>query len=125
MTGLQSQLDTFAYALNLGKRTRQRMAARIHDRVGFPIEEFDLVRMAGYARDAPLLVAHDTTDRYTPYVDSVTLVEHWPGAAELLTTSGLGHNRLLRDPGVIAAVVSFVAHGNAPPNQRRLAREAP
>ena len=91
----------------------------------FPSRNSTLVRMAGYARDTPLLVAHDTTDRYTPYVDSVTLVQHWPGAAELLTTSGLGHNRLLRDPGVIAAVVSFVADGNAPQNQRRLAQEAP
>jgi pimeloyl-ACP methyl ester carboxylesterase len=125
MTGLQSQLDTFAEALNLGRRTRRRMAAPIHDRVGFGVEEFDLVRMASYARDAPLLVAHDTTDRYTPYSDSVTLVEHWPGAAELLTTSGLGHNRLLRDPGVIAAVVSFVANGNGPQIQLRSAREAP
>jgi pimeloyl-ACP methyl ester carboxylesterase len=125
MTGLQSQLDTFAEALNLGKRTRRRMTARIHDRVGFGVEEFDLVRMASYARDAPLLVAHDRADRYTPYGDSVTLVEHWPGTAELLTTSGLGHNRLLRDPEVIAAVVRFVVNENGPQNQRTLAREAP
>ena len=62
------------------------MGARIHDRVGFPVEEFDLVRMASYAGDAPLLVAHDTTDRYTPYGDSVRLVEDWPGTAELLAT---------------------------------------
>ena len=125
MTGLQSQLDTFAEALNLGNRTRRRMTARIRDRVGFGVEEFDLVRMASYARDAPLLVAHDRTDRYTPYGDSVTLVEHWPGAAELLTTSGLGHNRLLRDPGLIAAVVNFVVNENGPHNQRTLARGAP
>jgi pimeloyl-ACP methyl ester carboxylesterase len=124
MTGLQSQLDTFADALNLGKRTRRRIAVRIHDQVGFPVEEFDVVRMASYARDAPLLVAHDTTDRYTPYADSVRLVEDWPGTADLLTTSGLGHNRLLRDPGVIAAVVGFVVNENPPQNQRRLAREA-
>ena len=125
MTGLQSQFDTFADALNLGERTRRRIAARIHDRVGFAVEGFDVVRMAGYARDAPLLVVHDTSDRYTPYGDSVRLVEDWPGTAELLTTSGLGHNRLLRDPGVIAAVVSFLVSENGPESQRRLAREAP
>jgi pimeloyl-ACP methyl ester carboxylesterase len=118
MTGLQSQLDTFADALNLGKRTRRRLAARIHDLVGFSVEEFDVIRMASCARDAPLLVAHDTNDRYTPYGDSVMLVDHWPGAAELLTTSGLGHNRLLRDPGVIAAVVRFVVDENGSQNQR-------
>jgi pimeloyl-ACP methyl ester carboxylesterase len=125
MTGLHGQLDTFADALNLGKRTRRRLAARIHDLVGFSVEDFDVIRMAGWARGAPLLVAHDTTDRHTPYGDSVSLVDQWPGAAELLTTSGLGHNRLLRDPGVVTAVVSFVVDENGSQDQRRLAREAP
>ncbi|MDF2748081.1 MAG: hypothetical protein K0S98_2368, partial [Propionibacteriaceae bacterium] len=111
--------DTFADALNLGRRTRLRMAARIHDRVGFPVEEFELVRMAPYAGDSPLLVAHDTADRYLPYRDSVSLVEQWPGDAKLLTTEGLGHNRLLRDPGAIAAIVDFVGNDDGPQNPRR------
>ena len=95
------------------------MAARIHNRVGFPVEEFELVRMAPYAGDTPLLVAHDTADRYMPYRDSVSLVEQWPGDAKLLTTEGLGHNRLLRDTGVIAAVVDFVGNDDGPQNPRR------
>jgi pimeloyl-ACP methyl ester carboxylesterase len=109
MCGLQRQLDTFADALKLGRRTRLRMAARIHDQVGFTVEEFELVQMAAYAQEARLLVAHDTSDRYTPYSDSVSLVDQWPGDARLLTTDGLGHNRLLRDSRVIAAVIDFVA----------------
>ena len=124
MSGLQGQLDAFADALNLGRRTRLRMAARIHDRVGFPVEEFELLRMASYAQDAPLLVAHDTADRYAPYSDSVGLVAKWPGTAELLTTEGLGHNRLLRDPGVIGAVVDFVAQDDGPLSQQQLKERA-
>ena len=120
MSGIQRQLDTFADALNLGRRTRLRMAARIHDRVGCPVEEFDLLRMAPCAGDTPLLVAHDTADRYTPYSDSVEFVEQWPGDAKLLTTEGLGHNRLLRDPGVIAAAVDFVGNDDGPQNPRRV-----
>ena len=124
MSGLQSQLDSFASALNLGTRTRLRLAARIHDRVGFPVEAFDLLRMATYARDIPLLVAHDTADRYTLYSESVGLVEQWPGVAELLTTEGLGHNRLLRDPGVVAAVDDFVGNDDGPQNPRRAEQKA-
>jgi hypothetical protein len=71
-----------------------------------------------------LLVAHDTADRYTLYSESVGLVEQWPGVAELLTTEGLGHNRLLRDPGVIAAVVEFVAGGDRPQNQRSVEQKS-
>jgi pimeloyl-ACP methyl ester carboxylesterase len=124
MCGLQRQLDTFADALKLGRRTRLRMAAQIHDRVGFTVEEFELVQMAAYAQDAPLLVAHDTSDRYTPYSDSVSLVDQWPGEARLLTTDGLGHNRLLRDPRVTAAVVDFVGTEDGPQNRRRVEHKA-
>jgi hypothetical protein len=32
----------------------------------------------------------------------------WPGA-ELVTTEGLGHRRILRDPAVVARVTDFLA----------------
>ena len=42
----------------------------------------------------------------------------WPGA-RLITTSGLGHNRLLADRGVIATIVDAAAP------EQRLATPAP
>jgi len=33
----------------------------------------------------------------------------WAGPAEVLETQGLGHRRVLRDPGVVATVTAFVA----------------
>jgi len=36
----------------------------------------------------------------------------WPGS-ELLSTEGLGHRRILRDPGVIASVIGFLSRGSA------------
>ena len=40
-----------------------------------------------------------------------------PGA-ELLATDGLGHRRVLRDPGVLAAVASFLLGGSVVRNGR-------
>jgi pimeloyl-ACP methyl ester carboxylesterase len=64
-----------------------------------------------------LLVVHDRRDRETPYPDAVDLAESWPGAV-LLSTSGLGHRRVLTDPDVVRAVTDFVAAADA---GRRLA----
>ena len=55
----------------------------------------------------PTLVVHDRGDRQTPYGDAVTLVEGLPDA-DLVTTEGLGHRRILRDPAVLRTVVAFI-----------------
>lgn len=62
---------------------------------------------------APLLVVHDARDREVPFTCGETMVRHWPGAV-LHRTEGLGHQRILRDAGVIAIVERFVATGGAP-----------
>lgn len=56
---------------------------------------------------APLLVVHDRDDREVPYTDGVAAAALWPGA-RLITTAGLGHQRILGDRDVIAAVRDFV-----------------
>ena len=75
--------------------------------VGLPIEEFDARVQAAHLDPVPTLVVHDRADRQTPYADAVGLVEALP-QAELVTTDGLGHRRILHDPGVVAATVAFI-----------------
>jgi hypothetical protein len=54
------------------------------------------------------LVVHDRDDRQTPWADSAGLVGALPDA-RLLTTQGLGHVRILKDPGVVHDVLGFLA----------------
>ena len=56
---------------------------------------------------APLLVVHDRDDRETFWSEGNALVEAWPGA-RLISTSGLGHRRVLREPAVIEEARQFV-----------------
>ncbi len=58
----------------------------------------------------PLLVVHDRHDAEVPLSDGAAIAAAWPGA-RLLETAGLGHNRVLRDPEVVAQAVAFVAEG--------------
>lgn len=107
MATLDRYLMEFAAMVGFGPRTRSVLDARIRRRVGLPVEEFDLHRLAGEIERPSLLVVHDRGDRETSYDASVALVDEWPGAG-LIATNGLGHRRLLRDPEVVRAVTEFV-----------------
>lgn len=55
----------------------------------------------------PLLVLHDAKGRQVPWHAGALVTKDWP-QARLLTTRGLGHNRILRDAGVVEAAVAFL-----------------
>lgn len=55
----------------------------------------------------PALVIHDVEDREVPFSEGESIVRAWPGG-RLLATRGLGHHRILWNPGVVDAAVSFV-----------------
>jgi pimeloyl-ACP methyl ester carboxylesterase len=56
---------------------------------------------------APLLVIHDASDVEIPWAEGAEIARCWPGA-QLLTTRGLGHYRVLRDKEAIARAIDFV-----------------
>lgn len=93
-----------ARTLGYGDRTRRLFAARLEALAGRPLTDFDLTRTTAAA---PTLVVHDRHDKEVPYAEGVHIAEAWP-AATLMTTEGLGHQRILRDPGVVARVAEFV-----------------
>jgi pimeloyl-ACP methyl ester carboxylesterase len=56
----------------------------------------------------PLLVIHDRHDREVPF-DEGERVAREAVAGRFVATEGLGHRRILRDPGVAAQAVAFLA----------------
>jgi pimeloyl-ACP methyl ester carboxylesterase len=60
----------------------------------------------------PALIVHDRDDPDVPYAHGEEIARAWPGA-ELMTTSGLGHRSVLRDPEVIRRTVSFLGQGRS------------
>jgi hypothetical protein len=98
---------TFARRLGFGERTRGRMVRRIERRVGMPLSAFRVPDLARTVATPPLLLVHDRQDAETGWSDSDAIARAWPGA-RLVTTTGLGHRRILRDPAVVAEVAGFV-----------------
>lgn len=96
--------DAMARRLGYTARTKQRFDRRLEALAGRPLRDFDLGHMRG---TVPTLVVHDRRDKEVPYEDGVHVAQTW-AAAELLTTDGLGHQRILRDADVVAQVTRFV-----------------
>ena len=109
-SGIPDLLVRLRSELGLGARTTRRLVERVRLRTGYAPDELDLVTIATSLerRDRPeLLVVHDLLDREVPHASSARLVHSWPGA-ELLSTAGLGHRRVLADAAVGGAVARFV-----------------
>jgi pimeloyl-ACP methyl ester carboxylesterase len=85
-----------------------RAQRRIERRYGILLEQLEGGRLAP-AIHAPLLVAHDQTDREVPYEQGARLVAAWPDA-QLIATNGLGHNRIVSDHQIVDAGVRFIAN---------------
>lgn len=102
----------FATRLRLAPGVVERMRERSERRIGRRWEELDIPRLVpSFA--APLLVVHDHEDAEVPIADGARIAAAWPGA-RLIETTGLGHQRLLRDPEVVARAVAFLADGMRP-----------
>ena len=105
--------DGFAKMFDLPLDLQHAMLARLESRYGVKIDDLD-VRADAERFEAPLLVVHDADDRVVPLSDGATLAARAPHG-QLVTTKGLGHNRLLRDQAVLEAVVPFMAQGERAP----------
>lgn len=55
----------------------------------------------------PTLVIHDQDDREIPHVEGKALADAFP-KGWIMSTTGLGHRRILREPSVLAATAHFV-----------------
>lgn len=110
MVEIQGPFDQFQAALGFGDRTRRALDREVRTFVGVPVAEFDATVQAAHVEAVPTLVVHDRDDRQTAYADAMRLVGSLPDA-RLVTTEGLGHRRILRDPAVVAAVVDFIRSG--------------
>ena len=88
-------------------RTLRRLMTRIERRVGRPMRHFDVPELGRAVAMPPTLIVHDRDDASTPSPTATRSPRPGPGRAHV--TSGLGHRRILRDPGVVAEVVDFVS----------------
>lgn len=65
----------------------------------------------------PVLIVHDENDREVPVEHARRIAAAYDGRARLITTSGLGHRRILADPAVIGEALEFLSASDGNGNE--------
>jgi pimeloyl-ACP methyl ester carboxylesterase len=98
--------EDFAKLLAVGPVALEAMRQRSEARLRIRWSDLNVPRLAAGLR-RPLLVFHDRDDVTVPYDEGAAIAAAWPGA-ELVTTQGLGHRDIVRDPEVVEQAVAFL-----------------
>ena len=104
-------LDGFCGALGANGRVREGLREQLEKRL-FPDEPGFWERFSAVYRPEEvaggILAIHDVQDPVVPLAQSERIVAAYGGRARLVTTSGLGHRKMLSDPGVLDAATAFL-----------------
>lgn len=96
----------FSQFVGLAERLARRLFEAYEVEHRLPVASLQAHRKAS-AIGCPALVVHDLADRDVPWSDGECYARHWNGA-RLLTTTGLGHHRIVDDANVIDASLRFL-----------------
>jgi pimeloyl-ACP methyl ester carboxylesterase len=107
MRRLSDAFRAFSQATGLAPEAQQHLYQQMKASYGEDVWEVTALDKQLPRFAVPTLMFHDREDEITPYQSSAALAKAWP-AARLVTTNGLGHRRILRDPQVIQQAVDFV-----------------
>lgn len=101
--------ERFGELVGIPQPTIAAMRSALERRHGGELR-WDSLDIGEMAREFPgqVLAVHDRDDAEIPYFHAERLLAaSGRPAGSLLTTSGLGHRRIVRDPGVVKAVADF------------------
>lgn len=100
-------LRRFADSLSIPASVISDMRKRVEQKFGVDLFARLATEQLLTELTLPGLIIHDRQDREVPSSHAERLQTAWRDS-QLLLTEGLGHQRILRDPEVIAASVSFL-----------------
>lgn len=104
-------LHNFCRALSLKDRLRQKIDKRMDEHFSFLgadyRQQFSAFHEA-HKITIPVLLVHDEGDQDIAILESEIFVDKLP-QGELLKTTGLGHNKILRDKEVLGKIKAFLA----------------
>jgi pimeloyl-ACP methyl ester carboxylesterase len=103
--------ETMGRLLWMSGNVVDNLQQRLEDRVGLALDDMEEGRLYDDVT-CPTLVVHDRDD-HDVSVDAAEAIAEATDA-RVRWTEGLGHRRILRDPAVVARVVSFIDEAPRP-----------
>lgn len=105
-SSIYNVLRRFSAFIGLSSSNTQRFIQLIESVVGLPAEALNTAsNLKGYCGKG--LIIHDKSDQEVPYGDALNIVENWQ-SARLISTEGLGHRAVLRQPEIWQEVAEFM-----------------
>ena len=101
-------VDRFAQRLRLGQRAVKALRSDLERKFGTDVWDKLSADLSAVRLEIPALIVHDQGDPETSWSDSTLLAQAWPGA-RMVTTRGLGHYRIVRDPDVAVRIADFIS----------------
>lgn len=98
--------EQFARMIGLARHLSRRMFALFEQSLRVSVAELQAQYVAPRI-GRPALIVHDVEDREVPWSEGERYARYWP-QARMVSTQGLGHNRIVDDPGTIGAVLRFL-----------------
>jgi pimeloyl-ACP methyl ester carboxylesterase len=101
-------IHTYMTTLGATESTRKAFKEAVIKRYGKPFEEYTALRLIHQLpHPINLMMVSDTDDREVPVNHAHAMKKEYP-AVQLHITSGLGHNRILKDNGVINYILQYI-----------------
>ncbi|KAA3627162.1 MAG: alpha/beta hydrolase [Bacteroidetes bacterium] len=105
---IQDPINEAIETLNLPGNVSQRFVNKIEDILKLSVTETTLANAAGKVNIENLLLIHDMNDKVVPFRAAETNFAAFKNS-KLVTTQGLGHYLLIKDPKVIHKVTEFIS----------------
>lgn len=106
---LASFVDIWGAQKGISQGDMPRFSALVDQRIGEPIANFDIPRVAP-TMSVPALIVHDRDDPEINVEHATAIAHLWPGST-LMITEKLGHRRVLIARKVIGAAVEYIQAG--------------
>ncbi|MDE3723855.1 alpha/beta fold hydrolase [Nocardiopsis sp. N85] len=112
MADFEATVDGFVTAFGWGPRVNKALRRAIED--AFFAGDRDIWERFSTDRDAetlkaPVLLFHDVDDPVISHAESLRVLSAMGAGTRLVSTVGLGHNRILTDPDVLDRITDFLA----------------
>lgn len=105
---IQDPINEAIETLNLPGNVARRFANKIESILQLSIQETTLANASGKVNIGDILLVHDKDDQVVPFRAAETNFAAFDNS-RLVTTRGLGHYLLIKDPKVIQKVVDFIS----------------
>ena len=106
-SSMKTIFDQFSSLMGLPKSVRNALMKTVKKIIKVPLEQMDGRDIEALVKLSDLLIIHDENDKIVPINEAREFIKKWR-KGELLITKGLGHFRILKNPDVIAEIISFL-----------------